>query len=337
MSEKKILSINPELFSFNNNNNTKKKKENVSQNKINIKPEKKSSLKDTMKKRSILRMIRQHQNEKYENLLNKKNNEIVKPTNKESIITNDFQHAQTYLTNLTNETPKEPPREVRNRHNYTIKQPIQNYQENITLHPVQSEIEPVTVQSPTSSVVENNIKPQYGCLKNGSLPTYRSYMNQTRKQLPNYTNNNNNNNNNSIVNEKNEDRINNILERQSLNLQYLDKNQNRELKKRPKKRKKIIRRTFKIGKSNIKPKISILVSNKTLRNNTAIKKQLLKQTPILDIKRYLIKHGFIKIGSICPDDLMRNMYESAVLICGEVQNHNADNLLHNYLNSNDKQ
>ena len=74
MSEKKVLSINPDLFSFNNNNTTKKKKEKVSQNKINIKPEKKSSLKDTMKKRSILRMIRQHQNEKYENLLNKMEN-----------------------------------------------------------------------------------------------------------------------------------------------------------------------------------------------------------------------------------------------------------------------
>ena len=330
MSEKKVLSINPDLFSFNNNNNTKKKKENVSQNKINIKPEKKSSLKDTMKKRSILRMIRQHQNEKYENLLNKKNNEIVKPTNKESIITNDFQHAQTYLTNLTNERPKEPHREVRNRHNYTIKQPIQNYQENIRLQPMQSELEQVTIQPPNNSVIEHNIKPQYGCLKNGNLPTYRSYMNQTRRQLPGHVSE-------SITNEKNENRINNILERQSLNLQYLDKNQNKELKRRHKKRKKIIRRTFKIGKSKKRPKISVLVSNKTLRNNTATKKQLLKQTPILDIKRYLIRHGFIKIGSICPDDLMRNMYESAILICGEVQNHNADNLLHNYLNSNDKQ
>jgi len=325
MSEKKVLSINPELFSFNNNNTTRKHKEKVSQNKINIKPEKKTSLKDTMKKRSILRMIRQHQNEKYENLLNKKNNEIIKPTNTESILTNDFKHAETYLTKLTNERPKEKPKEEPNRHNYTIKQPIQNYQENIRLQPIQSEIEPVTIQSPTSSVVEHNIKPQYGCLKNGSLPTYRSYMNQTRKQLPN----------DSILNEKNENIVNNILEKQSLNLQYLDRNQNKEIKKRPKKRKKILRRTFKIGKSKNVPKISVLVSNKTLRNNTATKKQLLKQTPILEIKRYLIKHGFVKIGSICPDDLMRKMYESAVLICGEIQNHNPDNLLHNYLNSSD--
>ena len=72
MSEKKVLSINPELFSFTNNNNTKKKKEKLNQNKINMKPAKKSSLNDTMKKRSILRMIRQHQNEKYEKILDEK-------------------------------------------------------------------------------------------------------------------------------------------------------------------------------------------------------------------------------------------------------------------------
>ena len=63
-----------------------------------------------------------------------------------------------------------------------------------------------------------------------------------------------------------------------------------------------------------------------------VDQQLLKQKPILEIKRYLIRHGFIKIGSICPDDLMRKMYESAVLMCGEIQNHNPDNLLHNYIN-----
>ena len=154
-------------------------------------------------------------------------------------------------------------------------------------------------------------------------------MNQTRKQLPDY---NTLNTNNSIINEKNENIVNNMLEKQSINLQFLDRKQNNEIKKRPKKRKKIIRRTYKIGKSKKVPKISVLVSNKTIRNETATKKQLLKQKPILEIKRYLIRHGFIKIGSICPDDLMRKMYESAILICGEIQNHNPDNLLHNYIN-----
>ena len=56
------------------------------------------------------------------------------------------------------------------------------------------------------------------------------------------------------------------------------------------------------------------------------------QVPINEIKRYLIKHGFIKIGTTAPNDVLRKMYESAMLICGEVKNHNPDNLLYNYLN-----
>ena len=331
MSEKKVLSINPDLFSF-TNNNTKKKGDKLKQNKINMKPEKKSSLNDTMKKRSILRMIRQHQNEKYEKLLDEKNKEITNTINNEKVFKNDFKQAEEYLTHLSKETHNRN----QNKHNYTIKQPIHNYQENIRLQPIHNDIEQIH-KSPPYNVIDsklnpdsNNVQPQYGCLKNGSLPTYRSYMNQTKKQLPNY--NNRMDANSSIINEKNENIVNNILEKQSINLQLLDRKQNNEIKKRPKKRKKIIRRTYKIGKSKMVPKISVLVSNKTIRNNTATKKQLLKQTPILEIKRYLIRHGFIKIGSMCPDDLMRKMYESAILICGEIQNHNPDNLLHNYIN-----
>ena len=78
--------------------------------------------------------------------------------------------------------------------------------------------------------------------------------------------------------------------------------------------------------------ISVLVSNKTIRNQISTKKQLLKQESIPDIKRYLVKHGFIKVGSITPNDILRKMYESALLICGEVTNHNPDNLLYNFMN-----
>ena len=101
------------------------------------------------------------------------------------------------------------------------------------------------------------------------------------------------------------------------------------------KQKKTIRRTYKIGKSKIIPRISVLVSNKTIRNKISTQKQLLKQVPIQDVKKYLIKRGFIKIGSIAPNDILRKMYESSILICGEVQNHNPDNLLYNFLNGQD--
>ena len=83
------------------------------------------------------------------------------------------------------------------------------------------------------------------------------------------------------------------------------------------------------------PKIAVLVSNKTIRNNISTKTQLLKQDPIHEIKKYLIKRGLIKVGSTAPNDILRKMYESSILICGEVQNHNPDNLLYNFLNGQD--
>ena len=46
-----------------------------------------------------------------------------------------------------------------------------------------------------------------------------------------------------------------------------------------------------------------------------------------------MKRGFIKVGSTAPNDVLRKMYESATLICGEIQNHNPDNLLYNFMNA----
>ena len=68
-----------------------------------------------------------------------------------------------------------------------------------------------------------------------------------------------------------------------------------------------------LNKLNIKEKINL--SNKTIQ----------------EIKNYLKKHGLIKAGSSCPDDVLRKMYESAVLT-GHVKNKNKDTLLHNFLN-----
>ena len=201
--------------------------------------------------------------------------------------------------------------------------------------------------------------PQYGCLKNGTLPTYKNYMNQTRKNIPqpvitiggNIKSSNTNTTpsinintptttSNQIVGNKSEhveNKINDAIDRvkqmnqTAMKLQQLKK----QLKPKKMKQKKTKRRTYKIGKSKVLPKVSVLVSNKTIRNNITTKKQLLKQVPIQEIKSYLMKRGFIKVGSSAPNDVLRKMYESAVMICGEIQNHNPENLLYNYLNGGD--
>jgi hypothetical protein len=99
------------------------------------------------------------------------------------------------------------------------------------------------------------------------------------------------------------------------------------------KQKRTIRRTYKVGKSKTFPKVTVLLSNRTLRNHTMTKTHELKQTPIEEVRRYLMKKGMIKVGSTAPNDVLRKMYEAAQLICGEIQNHNPDNLLYNFLNT----
>jgi hypothetical protein len=110
----------------------------------------------------------------------------------------------------------------------------------------------------------------------------------------------------------------------------LEQNKKENKKKIPK-RQKTLRRTYCVGKSRIAPKISVLVSNKTIRKNIYTQSLLFKQTPIKEVKQYLIKHGFIRVGSIAPNYVLRRMYENARLVCGELKNHNPDNLLYNFL------
>jgi len=97
------------------------------------------------------------------------------------------------------------------------------------------------------------------------------------------------------------------------------------------KRKKTLRRTYNVGKSKVHPKVGVLVTNRTIRKKISTQAQQLKQMPIEEIRRYLTQKGLIKVGSIAPNDVLRQMYENAVLIGGDVNNHNSENLLYNYL------
>jgi hypothetical protein len=103
---------------------------------------------------------------------------------------------------------------------------------------------------------------------------------------------------------------------------------NRYLKQR-----RTVRRKYALGKSKTQPKISVLISNRTIRNNIMTKTQAFKQVHIDEIKRFLVKKGFIRVGSSAPNDVLRKMYETASLMCGEIDNHNPDNLLYNYLHN----
>jgi len=98
---------------------------------------------------------------------------------------------------------------------------------------------------------------------------------------------------------------------------------------------KILRKTktlkFKLGRNNKNRKIGIYIKNReTLKN---IKKDFnkLKDVDIAQVKKYLRQHNLINTGSTSPNDVLREIYEKAIL-SGEINNKNTNNLLNNFIN-----
>ena len=229
----------------------------------------------------------------------------------------DFENSIEYFNSLV-----EKEKETKTDHNNTIKrypeQPIHNLYENVSMElpdvfnnivPIVS-TPPINIQKPVLPL------PVYGCLKNGTLPTYRSYYNKTRRYTQGGTMN--------ILPvktslEKPNEKLKNPIHLEKIKNDLSEKRQKikkgqvmKSGKKRMKylKRRKIYKRTYKVGRSQTKPQISVLVSNKTIRNRITTEAQLLKQTPIHEVKQFLVKKGFIKVGTTTPNDVLRKMYES---------------------------
>jgi hypothetical protein len=167
--------------------------------------------------------------------------------------------------------------------------------------------------------------PSYGNLKNGSKPTYRQYHNKTQR---NYGQEN-------VIKPLIIETTPSALQVGALQVGALQvgalqvgantANNNQRFKKR-------ITRTLKYSLGKHKNgKVSVLIKNAKTRRKVQTEQAMLKQKTIADIKVYLRGKNLLKVGSDVPNDVLRQLYENAIL-AGDVTNKSKDTLIHNYFN-----
>ena len=329
MSSHKSISIDPEMFKISSKMNQRKTKKEHSATEIKFKQPKNK----TIKYKNLLQFIRQKQETNYNKLLNEKSqkNESIEPPKGE------FEESLNFLNEIRENNVKQATNQINNgsfqekplanlslhRPQYTIKNHL--YPSNII--PLIDSTNAFQVNQ-TTPIFKLAPQPKYGILKGGNLPTYKEYLKTLSKDQSTPTD--------LKVDDSNENKTyyhaNMVNKEHQTRLQTHSFNQERS-KLHYLKRKKTIRRTFHIGRSKYYSKIGVIINNKTIRNECSTKTHMLKQTPIGEVKKFLIKKGLIKVGSVAPNDVLRKMYESANMICGDIQNHNTEILLHNYINS----
>ena len=329
----RVVKYNEDLFKVPSKTQKRKKPDKP----IKIKNEKKVSNKSI--RNNVLKEIRKHQEQKYSELLE----DNSKVTNLADKFEDDFKDSIEFMEKISKKHKETKLNETIKNHNASVENNI-FIKDNTDLIPVHID-EPaenipnkplitVPIESPISIAPRESIvpitspkpviapPPSYGCLKNGSLPTYRLYHNKTVKasQPPEPSH--------QVIAE----RIKSPTE-----LMLIEKLKQKEIEaksknliKKQKKYKKLLRRTYRVGRDRYRPKVGVLLPNKTIRSNVTTKSYLLKQTPIDEIRKTLVKKGFIKVGSSAPNDVLRKIYESIQLIDGDVNNHNPDYLLHNF-------
>jgi hypothetical protein len=192
-----------------------------------------------------------------------------------------------------------------------------------------------------------NKTPSYGCLKNGSLPTFREFKNKTIKKSCGDSNI-------SLI-------INEVSSIPAINPIILDQEKPPENPEPQENTLTLVNDLVPVnmdnfGSANIvsnapiqeksltKPKtikytlgkkdniVSVLIKNAHTRKNIVDSIARVKETKITDMKKYLKQHNLLKSGSKCPPDIIKKIYEQSFL-CGIIKNHNKDNLIENFLNN----
>lgn len=307
---KKSISINPNFFKIGKGGKTTREKKAKKKRPIN-------TLKPNNVKKKLIEKIKAHQQRE-------KEKEIIAEEKEEKEFQDNFKETLNYLQELDVKSKKK--KNKKKKRDKTMKK------SNIPINtnPMENPATNFSIHAPA---------PPYGCLKNGTKPTFRQY-NKTLKKTTNQNhdipiNTTNNFDGNNIE-------LNNVPKINLTNIRFekdeafdnrkekLENLKNMMKKEKPKTKRiktRRIRRKITLGK--VKNKVGVLVKSKKTRKIIKNEVSVLKKKPIQEIKTYLKKHNLIKIGSIAPDYIFRTMYENAYL-SGDISNKNNEILLHNW-------
>ena len=300
-SSKKAILINPEYFSLKKNKSMKKQPRDK-------KPKNKTG---KQQKKELLKRLKDIQDTK---------KTIPHTNNNESTPTEDnVMSSIQFLNTLTKES-----KNTTNYNNVTPSQMAPSQMAPSQMAPSQmapsqmapSQMAPSQMApSQVGDTVTVQKEPPYSNLKGSKKPSYRQWLKEKNSQ--------------TITIEKDptiqptpikQEVRDNLREEKFKKLQKKYKKQN--------KRQKTIKITETFGKRH--GKVSIHIKNKEEKDKLEHEKKTLKKHTIPKIKAYLKEHNLLKIGSYAPNDVLREMYESAIL-SGDINNNNKDILVHNFM------
>ena len=181
----------------------------------------------------------------------------------------------------------------------------------------------------TSSKSQTRANPKFGCLRNGRLPTYRTWkktqgasapappvslVEPAMTEPPSYR----------------QKRLEQIKEKiKETAKPRADEEASPALPKKPKN--KTLKNRVSLGLTG--KEIRVLIKNQHTRKNDQEQKKLLQKIKIPDMKKELKDNGFIKSSSVAPPDVIRELF-TARRLAGEIENKNQSAVLEGFLSPN---
>ena len=269
----------------------------------------------------------------------------------------EFDKSLSFLQNLSSSKKKS----TKKKHHQNTSHPKSTLSTSIPEVKIAMELPKEMMETPTMrlpqsrTTLKNTGGPTYGCLKNGSLPTYREFMrgrpaeekqqviqaprvelNIREKTLEQVKNNfkNNRAKNTNTTTEMNaavapSAAAPNAVAPSAVAPSAVEMEGGGNSEQKTQHRIKTTK--YKLGKNKTSKVMSILIKNSDTRKRVSAECRRLKKKSILEVKNYLRKRNLLKTGSDAPPDVLRSMYENAVLT-GEVSNDANDTLVHNFYN-----